>query len=1186
MPPMNSETASANNLPMDSLAHEGTSFRLISVTFKEAALDSPSFRASMNHLHGQLHNISSWASVLLQEAERLPKRVEEIKATMSSFSEYLLPSFADDGILDQETTVPLLKSVSHGHEVLLKTFFNLMSVDPQPVRELVSKVHTLMAKYKSQKHQFDSIQERYDQYFAVYMSASKFKQEEMAIEDSQQLFRTRKAYLHASLDLAVLLDEISTELDTHFIDIGNKIWSQAVTNEGVFGFSEVFRTTTLKIERTKSWANAYSRATKLFIQDIQAARKQIEESTIELFDPSTRPEDYDASLISQYTLNQIDEPSFEKHGYLMMKTWTKNSLKPIWVKRWAFISGGVFGMLILSPSKTFVQETDKIGVVLMNIRYAAQEDRRFCFEVRTSDQVIVLQAESLIDLKSWLKVFENEKSRVSLEDKDSTVFIVASSRFPPLITEFASTMDTVVDKQMLKTKIKNDDGRTVSSNTLSTKIKPHEKYFQKYLYYQIPSFKPPLVTSNTKTAILANSIASSAPVPSALTANLWGSVNWGVYYLYNGMAYQAETQKYPAGPSLFRAFDFNTKSSIRNNRSESYPDFLVSQDIEMKSLFESEVAPDEYCLVSFNCLWSPNANQELCSRMFITDRSVFLCNQVSGFRSLLASKIGGLVAVELRVREDHEELTVHLLNDSVVVKIYLEDGQLIYRYLQFLISNKESETPKTFNETVIGLVEISKAYQQEKSMLSLSHAPSVDDSLRTLQLKEKPASSDNLRLDYSNEYSVHYEKEYPVSAKAMCHIMLGDDSHFFLQTSALSASAVLKGPWTRLSDGKLINTFDYRFPRVFQGSGKFMGVLTIEKMVENVYYNITLEKKYFYFYGAKMSAQVRFVINASNSSNCIVHTYSAIQFFGVSPLNLPLKPALRRFQISETNKQHQWLKRVIKTLGDKGQVGKAIYLYGSISVADVQQNMEAPVCSIDVRSVVYLLVVKPLIEFIVSMKQKWLQVLAFIFGYAKEITGQRLLLAIIAVSGLLNLFLISKTSISYWTAQQAHNKALKIFNSQPIMLERAVYLKDIQELTFQDSSIGAGESQSLESFNKASFIRNVGSYVDLEQEYIDADIRESAMGLKRSFEEIGVKRHKVLMELRILNDMEKEVANAEYRNWLVSELRKCERFKKTAAANALSDLGAENVSFVEEGMKSIDEYCRGCLEDYKGLHLV
>ena len=91
-----------------------------------------------------------------------------------------------------------------------------------------------------------------------------------------------------------------------------------------------------------------------------------------------------------------------------MKTWTEKSSKPIWVHRWAFIKNGVFGLLVVSPSQTFVQETDKIGILLCNVRYAPNEDRRFCFEIRTNDFTAVFQAESLVELKSWLKVFENE----------------------------------------------------------------------------------------------------------------------------------------------------------------------------------------------------------------------------------------------------------------------------------------------------------------------------------------------------------------------------------------------------------------------------------------------------------------------------------------------------------------------------------------------------------------------------------------------------------------------------------------------------------------------------------------------------------------------------------------------------------------------------------------------------------
>lgn len=82
-----------------------------------------------------------------------------------------------------------------------------------------------------------------------------------------------------------------------------------------------------------------------------------------------------------------------------------------------------FWYVPLSPSKTYVEETDKFGVFLTNVRYDPEEDRKFCFEVKifgnkvteahdnmSKDITLVFQTSNYLDLKSWLIAFEATKS--------------------------------------------------------------------------------------------------------------------------------------------------------------------------------------------------------------------------------------------------------------------------------------------------------------------------------------------------------------------------------------------------------------------------------------------------------------------------------------------------------------------------------------------------------------------------------------------------------------------------------------------------------------------------------------------------------------------------------------------------------------------------------------------------------
>jgi len=70
----------------------------------------------------------------------------------------------------------------------------------------------------------------------------------------------------------------------------------------------------------------------------------------------------------------------------------------------------------------------QIGVLLCNVKAAFQEERRFCFEVKTKDTAILLQAESQADLASWITTFEQAK-RTAVNS--TSIAAQASSIIPP-----------------------------------------------------------------------------------------------------------------------------------------------------------------------------------------------------------------------------------------------------------------------------------------------------------------------------------------------------------------------------------------------------------------------------------------------------------------------------------------------------------------------------------------------------------------------------------------------------------------------------------------------------------------------------------------------------------------------------------------------------------------------------------
>ena len=109
-----------------------------------------------------------------------------------------------------------------------------------------------------------------------------------------------------------------------------------------------------------------------------------------------------------YTDLQILQPKTgEKEGYLYRKT--NNS----WTFRFYMIKNGGFSYITIGTSgrnRGKLMSTTPENVLLCNVRVSKTEERRFCFEITSpSKGTYVLQADSEMEMKSWIGTFEHAK---------------------------------------------------------------------------------------------------------------------------------------------------------------------------------------------------------------------------------------------------------------------------------------------------------------------------------------------------------------------------------------------------------------------------------------------------------------------------------------------------------------------------------------------------------------------------------------------------------------------------------------------------------------------------------------------------------------------------------------------------------------------------------------------------------
>lgn len=1141
--------------------------KLISVRLKEAALDSPSFRANVNYYNSQVDHTDQWIDGLIKFLKKYPQQISDFKEFNSVLSNQLLPDFLGGGLVDQESTISILAKAKRDLDTMWGDSMKQLNFRIFEANEILSNLSKIHIKhFKEIKKNFEFIQSKYDSLLNKYNSQAKNKEPSASREDAFQLFEVRKSYLNASLDMCLEISKFHDILSTNLIQLTELIFKDK-TNFDQDYFSKV-----------TSWSAAITKSVNYLLDDMIRSKEQIEKVTVKEFEPSRDLKQHNPALINPSTLIQydpeidgeIEDLAFEKHGWLWMKTNVGKPSRQIWVRRWVFVKSGIFGLFSLSPSKHFVQETDKIGVLLCNIRYAPDEDRRFCFEIKTIDLSIIFQAETLKELRSWLKVFTLEKQR-AIENSNQESGKFAFSRYPPLLYEFANTSLTSIDSELTSSRYDNtttdDKPFIISSTHLSDLINKDPAIDDgEPLIIDLKGnhLTTPIITSRSKIALISHEFLQPTIVPTAITANIWGIVNWGVYYMSGSPETINENQKTNERnqkhfPSL------NTNETYPSN----YPASLKEQDIELRCLFDTAIDKNELLVISFCCLWSLNPTQELSGRCFITNKFIYFYLNSAGFVSLLKKSLTEIVAVEAVSEKNWDVLKVYDLEGlSMKGRVFLDDTKIIQKKINFLINDLAKEKPSEFVDI---LKHIEKIETNEKKLLKINNKEMKDHKdkihnqrfeLNSIQPYEGQILGDkSLKTNYKNEFQNVTIHSFNVPAKALFHLLYGDHSSVLRDSlSFLDVEQFLPGPWYD-DNGELVRYINLKIA-VSSLNRKDVNIVStmeqrIEEMIENKYYRIEERRHNFRFLWSgtfRVTKKIIIIEQDSKSSKLYVYVKVTDDSKSHSLLYKIFKRTILHFQFNEINLSISKLQNLSDELGQHGKIIKAIRNFGNLSKTNEKFEKKDDVVYSFRTSLVIRYYLRAFFYQVSSLLFMVSRVsLITFFHLWRMITSHRLLLLILLISILSNVFLIGKTSMSFWQAVRIEKMLTKFRNGIELnKVERSISLHELELLSNNKLNTS---SQCFENF------------INLEGGTSDKETLSITLKYRESKHQIAVKRNELLVELKILERIEKELTLGNYRNFLLSELNSCR-------------IAIEELKVADSSLK---EYCLTCNEEYEKI---
>ncbi|KAI1766388.1 hypothetical protein GGR53DRAFT_213536 [Hypoxylon sp. FL1150] len=419
----------------------------IPVILREAGLDSPSFRAAALYFAEQVDAIERWLEGYVRTTAKLSHDVLGLEETINTYLGKMIPPPTVNAV-DHDYTALALKRFSEGSRdwwmQILNVARNMDTMSAEPIRSFLQGD---LRTFKEARRTLEQTQKGFDTTLARYVSQSKTKEPSSLREDAFAVYETRKAYLKASMDFCFFAPQLRLNLDKLLVRVSFDLWREMKRSRDAAG---CFGKYGHEMDRVRGWSKEMELSESMFKRELQIARRDIGESTLAAFKPSREIDDYSASTVpflgSRGPMNVTTTGQaaviMEKQGWLFLRTITGKPSRTNWIRRWYYCRDGIFGWLVNSPQG--VLQGDEIGVLLCNAKPAISEERRFCFEVKTKNQTMLLQAETQAQLMEWLEVFEVAKKKAfeaSVSRDNSSLpggVDPAFSITPPSLPEFSA----------------------------------------------------------------------------------------------------------------------------------------------------------------------------------------------------------------------------------------------------------------------------------------------------------------------------------------------------------------------------------------------------------------------------------------------------------------------------------------------------------------------------------------------------------------------------------------------------------------------------------------------------------------------------------------------------------------------------------------------------------------------------
>ena len=284
----------------------------------------------------------------------------------------------------------------------------------------------------------------------------------------------------------------------------------------------------------------------------------------------------------------------------------------------------------------------------------------------------------------------------------------------------------------------------------------------------------------------------------------------------------------------------------------------------------------------------------------------------------------------------------------------------------------------------------------------------------------------------------------------------------------------------------------------------------------------------------------------------------------------------------------------VRKLGAQSRTKKAIEIFGHIGQQTQVSEFtgsDAPINTQTRRSIKHRTMFGIIFESVNSLFKSTITTTTMCFFTLlrwiwKTFNANSFILSILALSIIGNFILSSRSTLEWWSERRAGILMTQLGVGPHPVMSKTVYLRDISDIISSNS----------EPHDESS-----GVCRNSFQKYVNADIMDapqqsirnlqmrpfaddSVHRLRRSRQRLGSYRHKLLVAVRVVNSIEREIIEAEWEQWLLSENAKCAQVGKVLRNN--------NTIMLHDGRPKQHNltdikawhgiYCRSCSREQAG----